>query len=133
MAAPSYAPNAQSTRGASAHKPRLAQGDHQCQRMPQANPDNAQAPQPGTPPTDHPKTRPIDGDTGPITLPGNEIEHHGNIARSGGGQRKDKDAGRTEHGDPPIRSGASKNAAERRSGPTPKQNSSSTPRPGQPS
>lgn len=82
-------------------------------------------------PSEHKKTAGREwatgGRKGPPRRPGNEIEDHGNIARAGGGQRKDRST-MSRTATPSPRPGARAEPAARRSGPTAKRNAASQPR-----
>ncbi|HYE01936.1 MAG TPA: hypothetical protein VD963_01745 [Phycisphaerales bacterium] len=72
----------------------------------------------GTSARDQRQTEPTGGRSGPIRRPANEIEDHGNIARAGSGERREKGAEQLESTAGP-RPGAKHEAVERKSGRTP--------------
>jgi hypothetical protein len=65
---------------------------------------------------------------GPARRPANEIEDHGNIARAGSGQRRDRSTVGRDAGAAYPRPGSKASASVRRAGATAKRNAASQPR-----
>jgi hypothetical protein len=66
--------------------------------------------------------------TGPSRRPGNEIEDHGNIARAGSGQRRDRSTVGGSAGAAHPRPGSKVSASAKRTGISAKRNAASQPR-----